>query len=192
MALPLTGAFDTSRLPRIAADPVTVTVARRVLPGWEAEFLAWSDLLVAAVRRAPGCLGAAVFSPGQAGGEYQIVARFANGVLLREWERSAARNELMERSDLFVTGTRLQRTVGVDAWFEAASHAQPKRPWWKRLFIDVAWIYPVSMIMSLFIAPAFVDLPLAARVLLGAAIITITVQVFVGPMRRKLRAKRRL
>jgi uncharacterized protein len=192
MTLPLTGAFDTARLPRIAADPVTITVARRVLPGWEAEFLAWADQLIAAVREAPGCLGAAVFSPGEQGGEYQIVVRFANGVLLREWERSAVRNELMERSDLFVTAARLQRTVGVEAWFEAAAHAQPKRPWWKRLFVDVAWIYPVSMLMALYIAPAFVDLPLAARVLLGAAVITIIVQLIVGPLRRKLRAKRRL
>jgi uncharacterized protein len=192
MTLPLTGAFDTARLPRIAADPVTITVGRRVLPGWEAEFLAWSEDLLTAVRQANGCLGAAVFSPGQAGGEYQIVVRFANGVLLREWERSEVRNALMERSDLFVTGARLQRTVGVDAWFEAASHAQIDRPWWKRLFIDVAWIYPVSMLVSLFIAPAFGDLPLAARVLIGAAVITIAVQVVIGPMRSKLRAKRRL
>jgi antibiotic biosynthesis monooxygenase (ABM) superfamily enzyme len=192
MTLSLTGAFDTARLPRIAADPVTITVARRVLPGWESEFLQWSDDLLSAIRLAPGCLGAAVFSPGEAGGEYQIVARFANGVLLRAWERSDVRNELMDRSELFVIGVRLQRTVGIEAWFEAASHAQPKRPWWKRLFIDVAWIYPVSMAMALFISPSFVSLPLAARVLLGAAIITMTVQLVVGPLRSRLRAKRRL
>lgn len=192
MSLPLTGDFDTARLPRIAADPVTVTVARRVLPGWEGEFLQWADEVLAAVRQAPGCLGAAIFSPGDAGGEYQIIARFANGILLREWERSDVRNALMDRSDEFVTGARLQRTVGVDAWFEAAAHAQPKRPWWKRAFLDVAWVYPVSLLMALFITPAFGALPLAARVLLGAAIITITLQLFVGPMRRRLRAKRRL
>jgi antibiotic biosynthesis monooxygenase (ABM) superfamily enzyme len=192
MTLPLTGAFDTARLPRIAADPVTVTVARRVLPGWEAEFLVWADELLAAVRQTPGCLGAAVFSPGEQGGEYQIIVRFANGVLLREWERSDVRNVLMERSDVFVTGARLQRTVGVDAWFEAAAHAQPRRPWWKRLFIDVAWVYPVSLLMSLFIAPAFGELPLAGRVLIGATIITVSLQLFVGPLRSRLRAKRRL
>jgi antibiotic biosynthesis monooxygenase (ABM) superfamily enzyme len=192
MSVPLTGAFDTDRLPRIAADPVTVTVARRVLPGWEAEFLGWADELLAAVRTAPGCLGAAVFSPGHAGGEYQIIARFANGVLLRDWERSAIRNELMDRSDEFVTGARLSRTVGVDAWFDAGGNAQPKRAWWQRLFLDVAWIYPVSLMMAVFVSPSFVSLPLAARVLLGAAIVTIAVQVVVGPMRRRLRSKRRL
>ena len=36
MSLPLSGSFDTAELPRIASEPVTVTVARTVAPGWEA------------------------------------------------------------------------------------------------------------------------------------------------------------
>ncbi|MGD9997157.1 MAG: antibiotic biosynthesis monooxygenase [Ilumatobacteraceae bacterium] len=188
----LTGAIDTARLPRIAADPVTVTVARRVLPGWEAEFFRWADELLAAVREFPGCLGAAVFSPGDAGGEYQIVVRFANGVLLRDWERSEIRNRLMDRGDEFVTEVRLQRTVGVDAWFEAAAHAPTPRPWWKQLLIDVAWLYPVSIVMAIWVAPAFADLHVAVRVAVTGVIIVFVLQVFVTPLRARLRARRRL
>ena len=183
--------FDTARLPRIAADPITITVARRVLPGFEAQFLSWADQMLAALKDAPGCLGAAVFSPGAAGGEYQIVARFANGVLLREWERSAVRNELMDRSEEFVTGARLQRTVGVDAWFEAAGHAVPDRPWWKQLLIDVAWLYPVSILMAVFVAPAFGEMNVVPRVLVSALIVVFVLQVFVNPVRKKVRSKRR-
>ena len=192
MSLQLSGPFDTAQLPRIAPDPVTVTVARRIEPGFEGQFMQWADELVAAVRAYPGCLGAAVFHPGADGGEYQIIVRFADGVRLREWERSAIRNELMDRSESFVRTARLQRTVGVEAWFEAASHAQPKRPWWKRLFIDVAWVYPSAILMTLFIAPFFGALPLAARVLLGATIISVSVQLVVTPARRRLRTRRRL
>jgi uncharacterized protein len=181
MSLPLTGSFDTSELPRIAGDPVTVTVARTIAPGWEAEFLRWSDDLVEAAKAAPGCLGAAVFHPGDAGGEYQIVVRFADGVMLREWERSEVRNELMDRADRFVTSARLQRTVGVDEWFEAAAHAPAKRARWRQLLVDVAWVYPVSMLMTLFISPH-----------IGATVITAALQVFVGPVRRDLRSRRRL
>lgn len=191
MSLLLSGSFDTAELPRIASEPVTVTVARTVAPGWEAEFLRWADRLVAAAQEAPGCLGAGVFHPGQAGGEYQIVVRFADGVLLREWERSAVRNELMDQADRFVTGVRVQRTVGVDEWFEAAAHAVPAAPWWRRLFSDVAWVYPVSLVIALFIAPWYGALPLAARVLLGATIVTVLLQVFVSPARRRLRRLRR-
>lgn len=192
MSFTLSGPFDTGKLPRLAPDPVTITVARTVLPGFEAQFLCWADELVAVARAAHGCLGAAVFHPGEAGGEYQIIVRFANGMLLRQWERSAVRNELMERSELFVTGVRMQRTVGVDAWFEAASHAVPQRRWWKRLMFDVAWVFPVSMAMSVFISPWFVATPLVARVLLGVVVITGVVQMIVSPARKRLRGLRRL
>lgn len=192
MSFTLTGSFDTSQLPRLAPDPVTVTVARTVQPGWEAEFLRWADELLVVAGAAKGCLGAAVFHPGESGGEYQIVVRFANGVLLRDWERSEVRNELMDRADRFVTGVRMQRTVGVDEWFEAASHAVPKRAWWKRLAFDVAWVFPVSLAMSVLVAPWFVSLPLAARVLIGATIITGVLQVVVSPARKRLRRLRRL
>ena len=63
MSLPLSGPFDTGQLPKLAPDPVTVTVARTIAPGWEAEFLRWADEIVAAVREFPGCLGAAVLHP---------------------------------------------------------------------------------------------------------------------------------
>jgi antibiotic biosynthesis monooxygenase (ABM) superfamily enzyme len=133
-----------------------------------------------------------VFHPGHVGGEYQIVVRFSDGVHLRDWERSGRRNELMDRSERFVLAARMQRTVGVDAWFEAAAHAQPKRTWWHRLFVDVAWVFPVSLLSSLFVAPFVRDLPLLVRVLIGVAVITVALQVVVSPARKRLRSLRRL
>ncbi len=192
MHLALTGPFDTGKLPRIAPEPVTVTVARRIRPGAEAQFLCWADELVAAVREFPGSLGAAVFHPGEAGGEYQVVVRFADGLSLREWERSEVRDRLMARSEQFVVTARMQRTVGVEEWFEAAGHAEPKRPWWQRLLVDMAWVFPVSLLSSLFVAPVVRDLPLAVRVLIGVAVITVALQVVISPARRRLRALRRL
>jgi hypothetical protein len=192
MSVSLSGPFDTSKLPRIAADPVTVTVARTVAPGFEAEFQRWADELVAAARVAPGYLGAGVFHPGYAGGEYQIVVRFIDGIHLREWERSAVRNELMERGELFVTGARVQRTVGVDEWFEAAANARPHGPAWRRVFSDVAWVYPVSFVLAWLVAPWYGSLPLPARVLIGATLVTVVLQGIVSPTRRRLRRLRRL
>ena len=91
-----------------------------------------------------------------------------DGMHLREWERSAVRNELMERGELFVTGARVQRTVGVDEWFEAAANARPHAPAWRRVFSDVAWVYPVSFVLAWLVAPWYGSLPLPARVLIGA------------------------
>ena len=191
MSLPLSGPFDTGQLPRIAAYPVTVTVARTVAPGWEAEFLKWADELVAAAREFPGCLGAAVLHPGADGGEYQIIVRFSDGLMLRVWECSAIRNDLMERADKFVTGSRMSRTVGVDEWFNAAGNAEPKRPLWKKLWFDVAWVYPAALLISVVLAPLLVKIPLGIRVLTSIAVVTLVMQFIVMPIRKRLRAKRR-
>ena len=191
MSVPLSGPFDTGQLPRIAAHPVTVTVARTIAPGWEAEFLKWADELVAAAREFPGCLGAAVLHPGADGGEYQIIVRFSDGLMLRVWERSAIRNDLMERADKFVTGTRMSRTVGVEEWFNAAGNAEPKRPLWKKLSFDVSWVYPAALIISVVLAPLLVKIPLGIRVLTSIAVVTLVMQFIVMPIRKRLRAKRR-
>jgi uncharacterized protein len=191
MSVPLSGPFDTGQLPRLAPYPVTVTVARTVAPGKEAEFLRWADEIVAAVREFPGCLGAAALHPGADGGEYQIIVRFSDGLMLRVWERSAIRNELMDRAEQFVTGARVQRTVGVEEWFDAAGLAEPKRPMWKKLSIDVAWVYPAALIFSVFLAPLLVKIPLGIRVLTSLAIVTIVMQFVVMPIRKRLRDKRR-
>ena len=191
MSAPLTGPFDTGQLPRIAPYPVTVTVARTIAPGWEAEFLRWADELVAAAREFPGCLGAAVLHPGADGGEYQIIVRFSDGLMLRVWERSAIRNELMDRSDKFVTGTRVQRTVGVEEWFNAAGNAELKRPLWKKLSFEIAWVYPVALFFTLVAAPLLLKIPLGLRVLTSLAVLTVVMQFIVLPIRKRLRARRR-
>ena len=191
MSIPLSGPFDTGQLPRIAAHPVTVTVARTIAPGWEGAFLKWADELIAAAREFPGCLGAAVLHPGADGGEYQIIVRFSDGLMLRVWERSAIRNELMERSEQFVTGTRMSRTVGVEEWFNAAGNAELKRPLWKKLSFEVLWVYPAALIISVFLAPLLVKMPLGIRVLTSIAVVTVVMQFIVMPIRKRLRAKRR-
>lgn len=191
MSVPLSGPFDTGQLPRIAAHPVTVTVARTVAPGWEAEFLKWADELIAAAREFPGCLGAAVLHPGADGGEYQIIVRFSDGLMLRVWERSAIRNDLMERADKFVTGTRMSRTVGVEEWFNAAGNAELKRPMWKKLSFEVAWVYPAALLITIVVAPLLVKIPLGLRVLTSIAVVTVVMQFIVMPIRKRVRAKRR-
>ncbi len=192
MSLPLSGSFDTSQLPRIAADPVTVTVARRVTPGHEAQYLRWADQVVATLRTVHGCLGAGVLHPGPDGGEHQIVFRFIDGVHLRKWERSPEREALMAQAKGFVLTERIQRTVGVEAWFELPERAEPKRSFWHRVVTDVLWVYPVAIISSLFIAPRLARLSVEVRVVISTLLITVVRRMAVGPLRSRLRARRTL
>jgi len=192
MALTLSGPFDTAQLPRIAPTPVTVTVARSVVPGFEAQYVQWTEEVVATLRKFHGCLGAGVLHPGPDGGEHQIVFRFVDGLHLREWERSPQRAALMRRAAGFVETERIQRTVGVDNWFELSARAEPKRPLWGRIATDVAWVYPVAIVSSIVVAPRIAQMPFAVRVTISTLLITAVMRLAVGPLRSKLRSRRTL
>lgn len=192
MSLALSGKFDTGQLPRVAGSPVTVTVARTVAPGFEAQYLQWTEDVVATLRTVHGCLGAGVLHPGPEGGEHQIVFRFVDGLTLREWERSKRREVLMANAESFVLSERVQRTVGVDDWFELSTRAEPKRPLWGRILTDVAWVFPVAVASSLLIGPHLTSLNLAVRVIVSTLAITAAMRVAIGPFRSRLRARRTL
>jgi uncharacterized protein len=187
----LSGLFDTSELPRLAPDPVTITVAREIVPGREPEFEAWAETMAERVADFPGSLGTGILRPGPDGGPYQIVFRFVDALSLRLWERSPQRATLLAEADNLVTGTRVQRTVGVEQWFELPERAEPPRGFVQRLFTDVAWVYPVALVVSVTLAPSLGRLPLGVRTLLSAGIITLVMQAGVGPIRKRLRARRR-
>jgi hypothetical protein len=190
MSLALSGKFDTGQLPRVAGAPVTVTVARTVAPGFEAQYLQWTEDVVATLRTVHGCLGAGVLHPGPEGGEHQIVFRFVDGVSLREWERSKKREALMSQAESFVLSERVQRTVGIDDWFELPTRAEPKRPLWGRILTDVAWVFPVAVASGLLIGPHLASLNLALRVIISTLAITAAMRVAIGPFRSRLRARR--
>ena len=192
MATNLSRSFDTAQLLRIAPDPVTVTVARTVAPGFEAQYVQWTEDVVTELRKFHGCLGAGVLHPGPDGGEYQITFRFVDGIRLREWERSPQRAALMARAAAFVSHERIQRTVGVDNWFELSERAEPWRPVWGRIVNDVAWVYPIAILISLVVAPRIAELPVAVRVTISTLLITAVMRLAVGPMRSKLRSRNTL
>lgn len=192
MALALSGPFDTAQLPRVAPDPVTVTVARTIVPGREAEYAAWTQEVIDVLSKFHGCLGAGVLHPGPDGGEHQFVFRFVDGIHLREWERSPQRAALMERAQEFVLTERVSRTVGVENFFELPARAEPKRSLWARIVTDVAWVYPVAIASSIVVAPRITELPLWSRVTISTLLISAVMRLGVGPLRSKLRSKRTL
>jgi hypothetical protein len=169
-----------------------VTVSRSIALGREAEFGQWAELMAERARSFPGSLGAGVLQPGPDGGDFQIVFRFVDGLALRMWERSPQRAALLAEADQFVTSERVQRTVGVEAWFDLPSRSEPSRPLWHRIVTDVLWVYPIALLASVFVAPLLARLPLEARTLLSAGLITLVMRIAVGPMRSRLRSRRQL
>ncbi len=148
--------------------------------------------MVAKAQAFPGCLGAGVLDPGPDGGEYQVVFRFVDGLALRLWERSPQRAALLAEADDFVTSARVHRTVGVEDWFDLPSRSEPRRPLWRRIMTDVLWVYPVALFASIFVAPYLARLPVEGRTILSTFLITIAMRIAVGPLRGRLRARRRM
>jgi uncharacterized protein len=190
--LNLTGSFDTTELPRIGPDPVTVTVERTVVRGREAEFEAAAVEIQTLLAAFPGFLGAGVLRPAPGGGQYQIVFRFIDALSLRRWERSPERAAWLDRLEPLVADTRVQRTVGIEEWFAAPQHVAPRQPLWRRIAGDVVWIYPLAAIVSVFLSPYLIDIPLLPRVLVTTTLITALATLFVHPVRVWNRRRRTL
>jgi antibiotic biosynthesis monooxygenase (ABM) superfamily enzyme len=189
MSLALTGPFATSELPRLGIDPVTVTVSRDIAAGHEAEFEAWAADVERALEEFPGCLGVGVLKAGATGGCYHVVFRFTDLVALRRWERSPERIALLARLDEHVVATRVQRTVGVDHWFEAPARVERHRPWWRRWLGDSLWITPMALVVTFVVSPHLVFIPVVARVVVTTLATTAFVGFALMPARRRLRAR---
>jgi uncharacterized protein len=183
----LTGPYDTSELPRMGAGPVTVTVSREIVRGREPEFEEMAAQIERDIVSFPGCLGVGVLRPGPAGGEYQIVFRFTDPVSLRRWERSSERSNALQRMQSLVIDTRVQRVHGVEEFFELSSLAKPKQSWYRRVFGDVAWVFPVSLTVSLLVSPHLNFLPLVPRVLSVVFIMTMLMSFAIDPVRTRVR-----
>ena len=88
----------------------TVVVARRPVPGREAEFEQWLRRLVAAARRAPGHVHSDIQPPTDVHpDEWVILYQFIDAESLQAWLTSAERDELVaEGRDLIAGGIREQ------------------------------------------------------------------------------------
>ncbi len=192
MSLPLSGPFDTGQLPRLAPHPVTVTVARTIAPGWEAEFLRWADELVDAVREFPGCLGAAVLHPGADGGEYQIIVRFSDGMMLRD-VGALADSQRVDGSFRPVRHRYADAAHGRRRGVVQRRRSAPNPS--GRCGRSCRSTSPGSIRRRCssrsFLAPLLVKIPLGFRVLTSIAVVTVVMQFVVMPIRKRIRSHRR-
>lgn len=188
----LTGNLSTGQLRRFSKHgSVTVTVVRYIHPEDAALFETWTERTVATLRSFDGCLGAAALTVAKKD-ELHMVFRFVDAVALRAWERSAVRAELLAEIDGRVLEERVTTVAGEDAYLASLAAAKPARPLLVRVAIDALWIFPIAFVWSTVLAPIFAELPIAARTLTSAAVITLIAEVLLVPMRQKLRSTRGL
>jgi uncharacterized protein len=170
--------------PAPVREPVTVTVARRVAPGREADFEAFSSALTQAATQHPGFLGAGMLRPGHVGEPWHVVFRFDSVGHLRAWESSPERAELLAAGEELVQSTDVQRVTGLETWFALPSRTAPAPPRWKMFAVSVVGIYTLQLAFNLVLQPF--ALPVALRVALVAVGVTALMTWLVMPRTARL------
>ena len=188
----LTGNFKTGQLPKIAKGTVTIAIERTPRPDTVAEFEQWCDDMLDAVQEAPGCLGATTLRPAKASDSYQMVFRFIDVLHLRQWEKSEVRQKLRERADELVESERVTVTAGTEQFFSALGEVDRHRTRLGRFIADVAWVYPVALIFTVWLAPYLAKVDVLWRVLISSALIGATSKYTTSPIRRWWRRRRML
>jgi uncharacterized protein len=165
-------------------EPVTVTIARRVAPGREAEFEAFSAALTRAAGAFPGFLGAGMLRPGHVGEPWHVVFRFDSIANLRGWEVSPERAELLAVGEELVHSTDEHRVTGLETWFALPSRTAPAPPRWKMFAVSVVGIYVLQLVFNVVLQP--LGLPVAVRVALVAVAVTAVMTWLVMPRAARL------
>ncbi len=159
--------------PETEGGPVTVTVARRVIPGREREFEDWYDGIIGAASRQPGFLGAGILRPHTAGHDWHVVYRFSDAEALRAWEASAERARWLHKADALIEEeTGVQRVSGLETWFAMPGRTAPAPPRWKMFLVTLAAIVPLVLLMNVAVLPVISAWPLVARTLVFSGTLT--------------------
>jgi antibiotic biosynthesis monooxygenase (ABM) superfamily enzyme len=153
-------------------EPVTVTVARRVAPGREAEFEEWAERLTGAAAAYPGFLGAGLLRPGHVGEDWHVVYRFDSSSHLADWENSPERKAMLARGEHLMEETAAHRVSGLETWFALPGRTAPAPPRWKMFVVSVAGIYSLQLLFNAAVGRAVARWPLPLRV--AALAVTVT------------------
>ncbi len=154
------------------AEPVTVTVARRVAAGREHEFETWYDGIIGAASRFPGFLGSGVLRPHAAEQDWHVVYRFADPSSLRRWETSPERAQWLAKADHLARETGVSHVTGLETWFALPGRTAPAPPRWKMAAVTLVAIIPLVLLMNLFVLPVLSGWPMVARTLVFSGTLT--------------------
>lgn len=188
----LTGDRPTRELPKITKnEPVTVAVARNVLPGRGSDFEAWARVLLDTAASFDGYLGGGVLSPSSKEGEHQLIVKFRDAKTLRRWERSTERAELLKKAESMVTSSRAVSIVGSRTLLEIAEAAAPERRLYTAVLSDTLWILPIASIAGAVLAPLLSDANYLVRTFTITAAITLTANVALNPIRKRVHKLRK-
>lgn len=161
--------------------PVTVTIARRVAGGREADFETWSDELTSVATAYPGFLGAGMLRPSHIGDPWHVVFRFDSEAHLRDWEVSPDRATLLADGEHLVESTDMHRVSGLETWFWLPGRTAPAPPKWKMFLVSATVFYLLNVTLSLIYGWALDSWPLSLHLAVISVPVTATATWLVMP-----------
>jgi antibiotic biosynthesis monooxygenase (ABM) superfamily enzyme len=167
----------------LAAEPVTVTVARVVRPEQQDAFERWAVDVQELVAGFPGALGSSLLRPGPGSDEFHLVYRFRDSETLAGWERSAEREKALGRVHRLVEDERTARAVGLETFF--AVPARPGPPW-RSWLLTVAVVLVLTSTFQLVAVPFVGHWPWGFRLLLSAVYVVSALRVLMPRLSRSL------
>ncbi|CAA7627664.1 conserved hypothetical protein [Candidatus Terasakiella magnetica] len=171
--------------------PVTVSIARRVKPGREADYEAWILGVTTEVSAWPGYLGANVLRPAAAT-EYSYVTiyRFQSWESCHAFEKSDQRRVWLDKLDDMVEGEgQVKRVTGLEFWFDLPEVPAQSRPSQHKMALVVTLVaYVTVLCLNLLLGPFVAAYPLwlKALIFVSAQVLLMT-YVFMPQVTRLLR-----
>lgn len=159
-------------------QPVTVSVARTVLPGRTRQASAWAHAGQQLAREWPGYLGSGWVRSSADSDEWHMLYRFADADLLNDWEQSEERQWWIDSASGLVEVTRVERRTGIEGWFAQPGDvrlAVPETvvpPRWKQMVSIFLPFFPLSLLANFLLHPLTRDWPLVLQVLLATCLLT--------------------
>lgn len=170
--------------------PIVVTELYEVAPGHEADFYSWGTALVGVISRVDGYLGGDVRDPEWADGEWQIVHRWADRELAREWAESPTRARWIAAAQSFARPRPprerpplAQAARPAEPPVAAAAPAGPPTPppKWKMAVVTLTAVFPPVLFFNVTLIPRLSNVSVVLRTLVLCVGVTIVVTYVMMP-----------
>jgi len=134
------------------AGTVAFIITHKIKAGAEKRYEAWLADILTASSGFPGYLGREIFRPSDGGRKYTTVVRFDSLDSLNAWAGSETRASFVSKvHDLLEQGDQVEIRSGIDFWFTPEGVKPPKL--WKQFVLTVSAVYPLSLIIPVFLSP---------------------------------------
>lgn len=146
------------------AGPVTISIARRVKPGHEADYEDWLKGITSEALKFSGHMGVNVLRPTSKSGEYVTIFRYDSYEHSKAWEDSPIRSEWLDKLEGIVEGeAKVHKGTGLEFWFSLpelpAAHPSPH----KMAVVLLVVVYSMVVLLNYCLEPFTKDWPMLTR-----------------------------